>query len=183
MRARTLSAALALAAAFASSDSLAKLRNARESSVVARTSATGNLKIEAKTSELHVDEDPNGVVTVRVPLAGLDTGIALRNRHLREKYLHTDKYPNAELSVARSALAFPAEGQTATQSAPGTMKLHGASKPVTFTYSARREGAAYRVHGTVRVNINDFAIETPQFLGIKVNPNVDVSVDFVVDDS
>lgn len=162
---------------------LAKLGEARQPSVVARTSATGGLAIEARTSELQVTEDDAGTVTVTVPLARLDTGIALRNRHLREKYLETAAYPSAELSVARSALAFPVDGQTVSRTAPGTMKLHGVRRPVTFSYSAHRDGASSRVQGTVRLDIRDYGIVTPEFLLVKVNPIVDVSADFVATDS
>lgn len=175
--------ALAFAVAIAPHHALAKLGNARNAAVLARTTATGSLRIEARTSELRVEEDPQGMVRIAVPLAGLDTGIALRNRHLREKYLQTDQYPNAELTVERGALAFPEPGQTTTRSLAGTMKLHGASRSVTFTYSARRDGAAYQVHGAVRININDYGVDTPQFLGVKVDPRVDVTIDFVVNDS
>ena len=39
--------------------------------------------------------------------ASLDTGIDLRNKHMREKYLEVQKYPNAVLTVDRSTLHFP----------------------------------------------------------------------------
>ena len=158
----------------------ATLGNAHDTSVVAKTSATGGLKIQAETTEL--DESPTGVVTIVIPLASLDTGIALRNRHLREKYLQVDKYPTAVLTVARSALEFPAPGANVTRSAPGTLTLHGVTKPVMFKYTAQHAGAENAVHGSVHVNINDFGIPTPSFLGVSVKSDTEVAVAFVAAD-
>jgi polyisoprenoid-binding protein YceI len=172
----------AILVATAAQPASAKLGNAHDASVVASTSATGGLKIQAQTAELRLDESPTGVVTIVIPLANLDTGIALRNRHLREKYLQVDKYPTAVLTVARSALEFPAPGANVTRSAPGMLTLHGVTKPVMFTYTAQRAGAEYAVHGSVHVNINDFGVPTPSFLGVSVKPDTEVALAFVAAD-
>jgi polyisoprenoid-binding protein YceI len=136
----------------------------------------GGLKIVGNTSQISVKEDGTNAV-VSVPLGGLSTGIALRDKHMKEKYLETDKYPNAELTVARSAVK---EG---SGSAQGTMKIHGQSKPVTFSYNAKKSGSGYAVDGTVRVNIKDFGIEVPSYLGVTVKPDVEVAVKFNATDN
>jgi len=40
-------------------------------------------------------------ISISVDLASLDTGIALRNRHMRENHLHTDRFPLATFEGAR----------------------------------------------------------------------------------
>jgi polyisoprenoid-binding protein YceI len=166
---------------------LARLCCAHDASVVASTTATPGFKVEAKTAELRINESPAGLVTIDVPLASLDTGIGLRNRHLTEKYLQVDRYPTARVSVAHSALAFPAARAIVSATVPATLTLHGVSEAVTLTYSAQRKIAEYDVieydvKGKVHININDFGVSTPSFLGMTAKPDVDIAVAFMAGD-
>ncbi|MBK8213431.1 MAG: YceI family protein [Myxococcales bacterium] len=141
--------------------------------------ATGpaGLKIVGTTSQITVREDGANVV-VTVPLAGLDTGIALRNKHMREKYLEVDKFPTAELTVARSALKV-GEGSGTAQ---GTMKIHGQTRPVSFGYTAAKGGPGLTVEGTVHLDMKAFGIEVPSYMGVTVKPDVDVKAKLGVSD-
>ena len=58
----------------------------------------GGFSLEGKTHQLKVEDD-GSVVKFTVPLASLETGIGLRDRHMREKYLQVDKYPDAVLEL------------------------------------------------------------------------------------
>ncbi len=58
------------------------------------------------------------------------------------------------------------------------MKLHGKTKDVSFHYVARKDGNAMRVGGTVRVDMRDYGISVPSYLGVTVKPEVDVEVKF-----
>lgn len=142
--------------------------------------ATGpaGLKINGKGSEIVASEDGANVV-VTVPLAKIDTGIGLRNQHMRDKYLETNKYPNAVLSVPKSALGLPGGGSGDTT---GTLALHGKQKPVTFHYDVKKNGDSYAVSGTLRVVMTEFGIEQPSFAGATVKPEVDVKVAFQAKD-
>lgn len=177
--ATSLLGALVLLAAASTAD--AALGRARGGVATVRATGPGGMNIEGKTSEVTVSEQDNKVHFV-VPLGRVDTGIELRNKHMRN-YLEADRYPTAELVVDRSALKFPADGQDVSASAPGTMLLHGQSKPVTVNYRARRTGASYDVSGTTRVNINDYGIKTPSYLGVSVKPDVEIKLQATVDDA
>lgn len=163
---------LALAAA---TPSQAALRGASAALVSFSASATGGLEFEGKTSELSVAES-SGKIHFVVPLANVDTGISLRNKHMREKYLEVGKYPNAELVVDRSALNVPPDGQTSTGSVVGSMTIHGQTRPVTVRYSARRAGASFAISGQVPLDVRDFGIRIPSYLGVTVKPNVEVTL-------
>lgn len=139
------------------------------------------MKIEGKTSDLKVADDGK-TITVDVPLAHLKTGIGLRDRHMRDKYLQVDKYPDAKLTVERSALHLPADGATLDADAPGRLVLHGHAKNVTFHYSAHRAGNSYSVSGRVHVDMHDYGIEVPSYLGVTVKPGVAVNVRFSASD-
>lgn len=174
--------ATTLILAAASPAAHARLARDGDASVAFHASATGGMKIRGTTQELDVGETDTNVV-VTVPLAGLRTGIALRDKHLREKYLETAKYPNAVLTVERRALRFPAQGAAVSEAASGTLTLHGHSKAIRFAYGARRSGDVYLVRGAMALHMEDFKIEKPSFLGVVVRPEVTVEVEFRVKDS
>lgn len=134
-------------------------------------------KLEGKSSRVIVKDEGSGVA-VSVPLADLDTGIDLRNRHMREKYLETDKYPNATLVVDRSSIQLPAEGSTVQGQGKGKMTLHGKTKEVVFQYVIRREKGVYITEGKVPLNIKDFDINIPSYLGVTVKPEIETAVSF-----
>jgi polyisoprenoid-binding protein YceI len=140
------------------------------------------LKIEGKTSQVGVAEQDGNVVITVAP-GSFDTGIELRNRHMREKYLETDKYPNAVLTVPRPAIRFPPDGADASGNAPGTLNLHGQTKPVTISYKAHRAGDTYVVTGSAHVKMTDFGIAQPSYLGVTVKPDVDITVSFSAKDT
>lgn len=140
------------------------------------------LRIEGKSSDLQVTDRPDALV-VTVPLSKLETGISLRDSHMHEKYLESQKYPNAQLAVSRSAVKFPAPGQTTEGTVPGTLALHGQSKTVPVHYKATRNGNAYEVKGDLKVDFREFGIQIPSYLGATVKPPVDVNVAFVLDES
>jgi len=150
---------------------------ANQAKVSFSCSGPGGLRIEGTGNELSA-ADKGDALTITVPLAKISTGIGIRDTHMHGKYLESQKFPTAELVVPRSGLKFPADGSSVDASAPGTMTIHGKSKPVTFHYKATRKGKAYEVHGDVKVDMRDYGIETPTYLGITVKPPVDIAVSF-----
>lgn len=154
----------------------AKLAKSGDASVGFTGVGPAGLKIVGSTTELSIEDDGKSV-TVSVPLKNLTTGIALRDRHMREKYLQTEQYPTAELTVDRATLKFPSGGETSGD-ATGTLKLHGTSRPIAFHYTATPVAAALNVSGSARININDFGVVIPKYLGVTMNPAVDIRATF-----
>jgi polyisoprenoid-binding protein YceI len=150
---------------------------ASEATVSFACTGPGGLHVVGTGGELLVEEKGEALV-LTVPLQKVTTGIGLRDTHMHEKYLETQKYPNAELSVPRDGLKFPEDGASLEATAPGTMTIHGTSQPVTFHYKATRKGKSYQVKGDVRLNMNDYGIAVPSYLGITVRPPVDITATF-----
>jgi polyisoprenoid-binding protein YceI len=155
----------------------AKMSRAGDAQVQFTASGPAGMSIVGTTGDLLVTETDKDLV-LTVPLKNLDTKIELRNRHMREKYLEVDKYPNAELRVAKDAV----QKATSSGKANGVLTIHGQSKPVAFTYSSKQDGNATSVSGSVHVNMKDFGIAQPGYAGITVKPDVDVAVSFRVTD-
>lgn len=155
----------------------AELKATGESKVNFRAVGPAGFKIDGKGKDLSLEDDGEKLKVI-VPLKDLDTGIELRNRHMTEKYLEVAKYPNAELTIPWKAIEKPADGATKEGKAKGTMAIHGKTQEVPFTYRVSRKGEVYSVKGEVPVNIKDYDIKIPSYLGVTVKPNVDVSVEF-----
>lgn len=134
------------------------------------------LKIDGHSSLLSAEENKS-VIEVTTPLTHLYTGISLRDHHLRG-YLETDKYPSATLAVSRSALKLPQDRQTIEAQATGRFTLHGVSRSVPFRYKALRTGSDYHVQGLMQIDIRDYKVEVPCFLGVCVHPVVKIKVKF-----
>ena len=149
------------------------------SSVLLSLQGPAGLRIEGTTHELTISAR-EGELVFDVPLSGVDKGIGLRNRHLRG-YLDVAHFPRAELRVARSAVVFPAAGKGTESDTPGTLTIRGVSRPCTVHYRVEQWSAGdYRIRGTTRIDMRDFGIEPPSYLGVHVEPAVAVQVDFSV---
>ena len=113
-----------------------------------------------------------------VDLRTLDTGIGLRNRHMREDYLHTDKFPHAKFS-GRIVEATPSGGKTDVK-VRGTMDIHGVKRPMEVKGSISGGGERLRVRATFDVKLTDHKIEVPQFMFLKIDENMELVVDFTL---
>lgn len=179
---RALLAAALCASLAVSSAADARLATTGQTRVSFTASGPGGLSIVGTSNDLTVGED-GGAVRVTVPLDKLTTGIALRDRHMKEKYLEVATYPNATLVIPRSGLNVPAAGSTADATANGILTLHGKSRPVSVRYVAKHDANAIHVTGSVHVDMNDYGITTPSYLGVSVKPDVDVSIGFDASDN
>ena len=144
---------------------------------------------EGKTNRLEgtLQLDPANLgdsitVHLEVDLASLDTGLPLRNKHMRENHLETGKYPKAifEGASARGPVgAFP-PGKPARFDVEGTFTLHGVSRrlriQVDATYLPSAEGGRIAFQTRFPVVLGDYQISRPQFLFLKLAESQDVRV-------
>jgi polyisoprenoid-binding protein YceI len=157
----------------------AALSGPTDSQVTFRASGPAGMSIEGTTTELaFADQGDNIVITV--PLANLSTGISLRDRHMKEKYLEVPKFPSATLTVARSALKLPAGEAGVEADVPTSVMLHGKTRPLVVHYQVKKDGANLSTHGKFHIDMRDFGIAVPSYLGVSVKPDVDVSANFRV---
>jgi polyisoprenoid-binding protein YceI len=109
----------------------------------------------------------------------LDTGISLRNKHLRENYLHTDKFPTSVLTEL-DAKDFDAQ-KAGTAKAKGAftaqLELHGNKKAIDGTYQIK---GGNKFSGEFTIDLPDFGVERPSFMGVKVVDKVLVTFEFNV---
>jgi polyisoprenoid-binding protein YceI len=143
---------------------------------------------EAKTDAIQgtVSLAASGVVfggDLSVDLRTLDTGINLRTEHLRATYLEVGRGPGfdrAVLSEIRLGDGDPRAVQGKTRFT-GTLLLHGTKKPIAGQATVRQEGRSVRVAASFPVSVSAFGIEKPQYLGVGVTDQVNVTVSLVAE--
>jgi polyisoprenoid-binding protein YceI len=116
-----------------------------------------------------------------VDLKTLDTGIDLRNHHLRDNYLEVGRgegFERATLSDIHLGDVDAGTFQGRTEFT-GTFLLHGTKKSVTGQAEITRAGQSVRVEATFPVTIADYGIAKPQYLGVGVKSQVQVKVSLV----
>jgi len=141
---------------------------------------------EAKTSSLAgtlaLASSQPAVLTgeLKVELATIDTGIDLRNRHLRENYLEVSKGPGFDTAVLSEIRLLEANGEgfEGRSNFAGSLRLHGVSRSVAGSAEIRREAAGVRVAATFPLALTDFGIEPPQYMGVGVANKLIVKVAF-----
>ncbi len=155
------------------------LENARGKTVFRAVGRPSLLRVKAtapapKGHAVLEGNEISGVFTVE--LSEFDTGISLRNTHMRDKYLEVSKFPRATLELKK--LILPEKGEVAFD---GILTLHGVSKAVRgkAEIERRTEDSAdlLRVEATLELKISDFGIHTPSYAGITVADVVTVDVE------
>jgi polyisoprenoid-binding protein YceI len=154
----------------------AKLNKTGASSTSFKVAGPAGLSIEGRTADMTVVDDGT-TVTITVPLGNLSTGIGLRDEHTK-RALETDKYATVSLALARAQLKFPGAGAESSGDAKGALLLHGQTKDVTVHYTAKNAGGTIAVAGSMRINMKEFGVNPPSYLGVSVKPDVDVNTGF-----
>ena len=123
---------------------------------------TGTLSNDGKntTGEFRCDIEP------------FHTGIDLRDKHMKEKYLETGKYPQALLSLKEYALG---AGERPFKAA---LTLHGVTRDIEGTAEAKSHDNRWTIGADFKINLKDFTIDIPSFAGVTVAELVNVHVTF-----
>ena len=104
-----------------------------------------------------------------VDLASIDTGIGLRNRHMRENYLETDKYPHATYSGKLVKVDKSNSENEYNVAVQGAFKIHGVEKSADFKGQVLVDGNSYRVVCTFDVILSDHKIKIPKLMFLKLS--------------
>lgn len=126
---------------------------------------TGDLKIEQQTASGQFE----------IQLSELDTGIKLRNEHMKDNYLKVKEFPKAVLKL--EPLKLPADwapGKKLSTKFKGELTLKGKTKPVQGEFTI--EGEKLSTEAKFTINLSDFEIGVPKYMGITVADTVTAQV-------
>lgn len=158
---------------------------------------------EGKSSKIagRVECDPANLgdslsVSIEVDAASLDTGIGLRNEHMRKNHLHTDQFPKIEftgvhlLPTGMDAAKTPrpaalVAGQAVSVAVAGTFTLHGVSRrieaPAIVTWNTEGGRSSLRIVSKFQIHLADYSIPRPQFLVMKLDEIQRITFDVVAE--
>lgn len=112
-----------------------------------------------------------------VDLNTLNTGIGLRDRHMRENYLETKKYPYAEFTGKINAIPTLENGQSRSVTAKGKFKIHGVEKeievPGKLTAISKNE---LQLDASFKVLLSDYNIDIPKVVFYELAEEQEVTI-------
>lgn len=126
-------------------------------------------------------DGPEGLQgNIEVDLTTLDTGIGLRNTHLRGTYLEVERGPDFARAIL-SDIALDGEDPRTFEGETGFSAMflvHGVEHPVSGVAELSRTPGGVEVMARFQVVLQDHAIDTPRYLGVGVRDEVRVEVRF-----
>jgi len=132
---------------------------------------------EAKTTALNGEVTPAAGGAIKgalvVDLIKLETGISLRDRHLRNNYLEVQKGAGFAVAKLENIKVEKLPGKTTFR---GTLQLHGQQREVSGTADVQQDGKGYKLEASFPVRVSEFQIPEPTYLGVGVQDEVTVRV-------
>ncbi|MDH5588479.1 MAG: YceI family protein [Gemmatimonadota bacterium] len=116
---------------------------------------------------------------LEVDLASLDTGIGLRDRHMRDNYLEVRDHPYASYEGRIVATEVVGDGRFAVSSR-GKLSIHGVTREVEVPCEVEARGEGYRARCDFQVLLSDHDIEIPSVMFLKLANEIRLEVEFTV---
>jgi polyisoprenoid-binding protein YceI len=108
-----------------------------------------------------VDLDKN-VLDFFIDLNTIKTGVGLRDRHMRENYLETKKFPFAEFTGKIEENIQLARGESKAVTARGKFKIHGVERTITVPGKLTRiSDKELKLEANFKVLLSDYKIDIP----------------------
>lgn len=112
---------------------------------------------------------------VAVPVKSLDSGMLVRNDHMQNKYLESEKFPEIVFSFKDAKIDLQSG---ASQAVPGEFTIHGVKKLITVDAKITQlSDKKMEVKAQFPLNILDYGIEQPKFAVVKMEPTIQVDVE------
>ena len=116
--------------------------------------------------------------SLRVDLQTLETGIAVRDRHMRETYLEVEKGPEFAVATFEQIRVEKMDGKSTFK---GILLLHGQKQEVTGTADLQQRDGRIRVQAQFPIKVSAFQIPKPTYLGVGVRDEIQIKVVMTVE--
>jgi len=112
-----------------------------------------------------------------IDLNTLKTGIGLRDRHMRENYLETKKYPFAEFTGKMKPMPGSVDGQKMEVTAIGIFKIHGVEKEIEVKgFLTKINAEQFSLEASFKVLLGDYKIDIPKVMFYELAEEQEVSI-------
>ena len=123
-------------------------------------------------------EPGNLTGALRVDLQTLETGIAVRDRHMRDTYLEVEKGPEFAVATVDQIRVEKLDGKSTFK---GTLLLHGQRQEVTGSADLQQRAGRIRVQAQFPIKVSAFQIPKPTYLGVGVRDESQIKVVMTVE--
>lgn len=121
-----------------------------------------------KNAELYFEVDMNSI----------ETGIGLRDRHMRDDYLHTKKYPTTHYEGVITEVSKVSDKKYKVK-AKGKMFIHGVTQDKIVEAELIEDSKGnLNVICKFIVALTDYKIEVPSLMFAKIDENMDLRLNF-----
>jgi len=109
------------------------------------------------------------------PMSKFGSGIAMRDEHMKDKYMEVKKFPDAVLKLTKFESNLTAGDK---KDFKGILKFHGQEKEVEGTATAKIVNGKGTVEADYSISLKDFGIDVPTYAGVTVSDKVDINTKF-----
>lgn len=161
------------------------ITNVSTAQIFLTQSGNVNFLSKAPLSEFNGESDKlNGLIDLRgnvldfyVDLNTVETGIGLRDKHMRDNYLQTEKYPFAEFTGKMSSIPTLYPGTKTSVSAVGKFKIHGVEREIEVKGSLfKKPNGDLELEAVFNVLLSDYEIPLPKLVFYELSENQIVTI-------
>jgi hypothetical protein len=105
-----------------------------------------------------------------------ETGMKIRDEHLRERVFEVTKFETSEFKFDQLKVPFVKTGSAKDIDFKGTLTLHGVKKEITGKLELDRSADKAQFDAKFEINLTDFSITPPEFMGMTIQNTVKVTV-------
>jgi hypothetical protein len=138
------------------------------------TGLEGELRLELGGDGLNTTVDPSGWLELAVDL--LRSGNLLQDRELKRR-IDARRYPTIRGDIKGMA----ADGAPGRLIVTGDVTFRGVTKTHEGEVTMAADGRTVRFAGTATFDVRDFGMDPPKILMLRVEPEVEVSIDVLAE--
>lgn len=140
-------------------------------------------KSNSVTARVRLDSGPTGVlleqIEARMPVRSLDTGLSLRDEHMR-KYIFTTadgQVPDVQFWSERAECPSLGSGQRTTCTVSGALTIRGTARPFVMTLTISEDNGIVRASGHGIVKLSAYGIDQPSQLGVRTTDEIKLKLE------
>lgn len=113
------------------------------------------------TGALVIAGDKVTATDLAVDMASVSSGEDRRDGQFRGRIMNVAQFPTATFKLTQPIQITDLSAGTITATATGDLTLHGTTKSVTFEIKAQRDGAQFKVNGSIPIKFAEWNIPNP----------------------
>lgn len=112
-----------------------------------------------------------------VDMTKFETGIGMRDRHMKDTYLEVEKFKTAKLTLKDIKVPKAVIEGGGEVKCKGNLDLHGKQQDVDVVMNLEKKDANLGATSKFTIKLSDFAIAVPKYAGITVADEVTVTTE------